>query len=43
MKPNDELIKINPQYFANENNYPEKYEEFCNIKEYTERNIAECF
>ena len=34
IEPNDELMNINPQDCANNVNYPEKYEEFCNVKKY---------
>ena len=36
MDPNGDLTNIDPQDFANEINYPEKYEEFSNVKEYDE-------
>ena len=36
MEPNEDLTNIDPQDFANEINYPEKYEEFSNVKEYDE-------
>ena len=36
MEPNDESINIDPQNFANEKNYPEKYEESNYIKEFDE-------
>ena len=36
MEPNEELINIDPQDFANKINHPKKYEEFSNVKEYDE-------
>ena len=36
MEPGENLTNIDPLDFANENNRPEKYEEFCNMKEYDE-------
>ena len=36
MDPNEDLTNIDPQDFANKINYPEKYEEFSNMKEYDE-------
>ena len=36
MEPNENLTNIDPQDFANKINYPEKYEEFSNVKEYDE-------
>ena len=32
MEPNDELMNIDTQDCANNINYPEKYEEFCNVQ-----------
>ena len=34
MEPSENLTNIDPQDFADEVNYPEKYEEFRNVKEY---------
>ena len=34
--PNEDFTNIDPQDLANEINYPEKYEEFSNVKEYDE-------
>ena len=34
MEPNEELINIDSQDFAND--HPEKYEEFSNLREYDE-------
>ena len=34
MESKYQLINIDPQDFANENNFPEIYEEFINIEEY---------
>ena len=36
MEPGDNLTDIDSQDFANETNYPEKYEEFSNVREYDE-------
>ena len=36
MEPSENLTSIDRQDFANEINYPEKYEEFSNVKEYDE-------
>ena len=36
MEPSENLTNIDPQAFADEVNYPEKYEEFRNVKEYDE-------
>ena len=36
MEPSENVTNIDPQDFANEINYPEKYEEFSNVKEYEE-------
>ena len=36
MEPNEDLTNIDPQEFANKIKCPEKYEEFCNVKEYDE-------
>ena len=36
MESNEKLINIDPQNFANKNNFPEKYETFRNIEEYDE-------
>ena len=36
MEPGENLTNIDPQDFADQVNYPEKYEEFRNVKEYDE-------
>ena len=36
MEPIEDSTNIDPQDFANKTNFPEKYEEFSNLKEYDE-------
>ena len=39
MEPSENLTDIDSQDFANETNYPEKYEEFSNVREYDEIDV----
>ena len=42
MEPNEDLTNIDPRDFANKVNFPEKYEEFSNLKEYDELEEKYC-